>query len=60
MRTLLALLVAVTAPLLEGSIITRHDTPDAAYVACADTLSVADAVLRYNATDVAGTLVIAT
>lgn len=41
----------------ESIIITRHDTPDDAYVAFAEKLPVTSAIIRYNSTDVAGTLI---
>lgn len=52
----LALLVGIAGG-AESAIITRHDTPDDAYVAFAEELPVTSAVVRYNPTDVAGTLI---
>lgn len=49
----LVLLVALAG----DPIIIRHDTPDEAYLAFAEQLPVTSAIVRYNATDVAGTLI---
>lgn len=40
-----------------GPIVTRHDVPDQAYVDYAAELPVTSSVIRYNTTDVAGTLI---
>ena len=45
------------ALLIQRSIVTRHDVPDQKFVEFADSLAVTAAVIKYNATDLAGTLI---
>lgn len=48
---------ALSALAFAPPIITRHDVPDAEYVAFAAEVPLLEAVIRYNRTDVAGTLI---
>lgn len=57
MSRLLASPIMLLGIVLTGFIVTRHDTPDEAYVAFADELPVTAAIVRYSTTDVAGTLI---
>ena len=52
-----AALLAITAFVSTASIIVRHDVSDEAYIAFAESLPESRAVVRYNETDVAGTLI---
>lgn len=57
MRLLLVGVVLVVATAASDPIIGRHDVSDQAYIDFASELPVTSAVVRYNSTDVAGTLI---
>lgn len=55
--TLLSIVILVISPINKQPIIIRHDVEDSAYLKFANELPVTKSVVRYNSTDVAGTLI---
>lgn len=54
---ILLILISATGSVTDGFIITRHDKADEEYIKLAQQLPVTSAIIKYNSTDVAGTLI---
>lgn len=55
--SLVIILISITFSFTDGFIITRHDKADEEYIKFAQELPVTSAIVKYNTTDVAGTLI---